>query len=233
MTIIHSTHRLVAAATLCGAALLAGCAGLRSVDTSVATFGDWPANVAPGTYAFDRLPSQQKDLSRQQSLENAAAQALATAGFRPAPDGAKPDLMIQIGARIERYEEAPWDDPFWWGGPRRFGYRGWVGPYGAYGPWGPYGLRRGVWAPFPPAPDIYEHEVALLIRDANTGKALYETRASSDGFSEGGERLLAAMFDASMSDFPRANDKAHNVRVELPMAPSAMPPAVPASVPTA
>jgi hypothetical protein len=229
MTIIHSTHRLVAAAALCGAALLAGCAGLRSVDTSVATFGAWPANVAPGTYAFDRLPSQQKDLQRQQSLENAAAQALATAGFRPAPDGAKPDLMIQLGARIERYEQSPWDDPFWWGGPRRFGYRGWAGPYGSYGPWGPYGLRRGVWAPFPPAPDVYEREVALLIRDANTGKALYETRASSDGFSEGGDRLLAAMFDASMKDFPRTNDKAHSVRIELPMVPSAMPPAPPAS----
>ena len=232
MTIIHSTHRLVAAAALCGAALLAGCAGLRSVDTSVATFGDWPAGLTPGTYAFDRLPSQEKNPQRQQSLENAAAQALASAGFHPAADGAKPAVMVQIGARTERFEQAPWDDPFWWGGPRRFGYGGWVGP-GPWGPWGPYGYRRGIWAPFPSQPDVYLHEVALLIRDANTGKALYETRASSDGYSSGGDRLLAAMFDASMKDFPRTDDKAHNVRVELPMVPPAMPPGPAGSAPSA
>jgi hypothetical protein len=232
MTIVQSTRRLIALAALSSAALLAGCASLHTVDTSVATFGAWPADFAPGTYAFDRLPSQEANLKRQQSLENAAAPALAVAGFRPAADGAKPAVMIQIGARVERFEQAPWDDPFWWGGPRRFGYAGWA-PYGRYGPWGPYGLRRGVWAPFPPEPDVYLHEVALLIRDANTGKALYETRASSDGYSNGGDRLLAAMFDASLKDFPRTNDKAHNVRVELPMVPSAMPPAPPSSGPSA
>ncbi len=232
MTIILSTHRLISVVALAGAALLAGCAGMHTVDTSVATFGAWPADFAPGTYAFDRLPSQEKNPQRQQSLENAAAQALAVAGFTPAAAGAKPAVMVQIGARIERFEQAPWDDPFWWGGPRRFGYVGWA-PYGPYGPWGPYGLRRGVWAPFPPQPDVYQREVALLIRDASTGKALYETRASSDGYSDGGDRVLAAMFDASMKDFPRTDDKAHNVRVELPLVPSAMPPAPPSSGPSA
>jgi len=232
MTVLQSIQRTVSIATLAGAALLAGCATLNSVDTSVATFGAWPADVRPGTYAFDRLPSQEKNLQRQQSLENAAAGALASAGFRPAAEGAKPDVMVQIGARTERFEQAPWDDPFWWGGPRRFGYRGWA-PYGAYGPWGPYGLRHGVWAPFPPEPDVYLHEVALLIRDANTGKALYETRASTDGYSSGGDRLLAAMFDASMKDFPRTDDTAHTVRVELPLVPSAMPPVPAGSAPGA
>ena len=231
MTIHHRTQRLLCVAALAGAALLAGCAGLRTVDTSVATFGAWPADAAPGTYAFDRLPSQERDPQRQQALENAAAQALASAGFKPAAEGTKPSVMVQIGVRTERFEAAPWDDPFWWGGPRRFGYAGWA-PYGPYGPWGPYGYRRGVWAPFPPA-DVYLNEVALLIRDANTGKALYETRVSSDGYSSGGDRLIAAMFDASMKDFPRTNDKAHNVRVELPMVPSAAPTAPAASAPAA
>ena len=232
MTFLHSTQRLLCAAAVAGAALLAGCAGLRTVDTSVATFGAWPADTTPGTYAFDRLPSQQANLPRQQSLENAAAQALAVAGFRPAADGARPAVMVQVGARIERFEQAPWDDPFWWGGGRRFGYAGWAG-YGPYGPWGPYGLRRGLWAPFPPQPDIYQREVALLIRDTATGKALYETRASSDGYTDGGERVLAAMFDASMKDFPRTNDKPHDVRVEMPLVPSAMPAAPATSAPSA
>ncbi len=231
MTIRHRTQRLLCVAALAGAALLAGCASLRTVDTSVATFGAWPADAAPGTYAFDRLPSQERDPQRQQALENAAAQALASAGFKPVAEGTKPSVMVQIGVRTERFEAAPWDDPFWWGGPRRFGYAGWA-PYGPYGPWGPYGYRRGVWAPFPPA-DVYLNEVALLIRDANTGKALYETRVSSDGYSSGGDRLIAAMFDASMKDFPRTNDKAHSVRVELPMVPSAAPTAPAASAPAA
>ena len=232
MTLLQSTHRLLGVAALAGATLLAGCAAMRSVDTSVATFGAWPAGTAPGTYAFDRLPSQEANLPRQQSLENAAAQALAVAGFRPAAGGVKPAVMVQIGARIERFEQAPWDDPFWWGGPRRLGYAGWAG-YGPFGPWGPYGFHHGIWAPFPPQPDIYQREVALLIRDASTGKALYETRASSDGYSDGGERMLAAMFDASMREFPRTNDKAHSVRVELPMMPSAPPPAAASSAPSA
>ena len=232
MTLIHSIQRITSAAALAGAALLAGCATLNSVDSSVATFGEWPAGVSPGTYAFDRLPSQEKNPQRQQSLENAAAMALANAGFRPAAAGTKPAVMVQIGARTERFEQAPWDDPFWWGGPRRFGYGGWVGP-GPWGPWGPYGFHHGIWAPFPPEPDVYLHEVALLIRDAATGKALYEARASNDGYSSGGDRLLAAMFDASMKDFPHANDKPHNVRVVLPVVPSAMPPAGAASAPGA
>ena len=232
MTIIQTTQRLLSAAAVAGAALLTGCAAMHSVDTSVASFGAWPADAAPGTYAFDRLPSQQANLARQQSLENAAAQALALAGFRPAAAGDKPAVMVQLGARIERFEQAPWDDPFWWGGPRRFGYAGWAG-YGPYGPWGPYGYRRGIWAPFPPQPDLYQREVALLIRDTATGKALYETRASSDGYSDGGDRLLAAMFEAAMKDFPRTNDKAHDVRVELPLVPSATPAATAASAPGA
>jgi hypothetical protein len=227
MRSIPLLRRIGSIAALATAAALAGCASMNVVDASVATFGAWPAGTAPGTYAFDRLPSQEKNPQRTLAIENAAAQALANAGFRPAADGAKPAVMIQLGARTERFEQSPWDDPFWWGGPRRFGYRGWAG-YGPYGPWGPYGMYRGPWAPFPPQPDVYLHEVALLIRDADTGKALYETRASTDGYSSGGDRMLAAMFDASMKDFPRAVDKAHTVRVPLPMVPSAMP-----AVPTA
>jgi len=230
MTFIHRLQRTAAVAAIAAAATLAGCASMNVVDAQVASFGAWPANMAPGTYAFDRLPSQQAHPQRQQAIENAAAQALAMAGFRPAAEGARPDVMVQIGARTERFEQAPWDDPFWWGGPRRFGYAGWA-PYGPYGPWGPYGFHHGIWAPFPPEPDIYLHEVALLIRDTATGKALYETRASTDGYSSGGDRLLGAMFDASMKDFPGTNDKAHTVRVQLPMVPSAadVAPAAPAA----
>ncbi len=229
MTIRQHTHRLIALAALTGAALLTGCAALRTVDTSVASYGAWPAGAAPGTYAFERLPSQDVRPQRQQSIEIAASSALAAAGFTPAPAGAKPAVIVQIGARVERFEQSPWDDPFWWGGRHRWGYAAWGGgPYG--GPWGPYGWRRGPFVGLPP-PDVYLHEVGLLIRDAATGKPLYETRASSDGWSDGGDRLLAAMFDASMKDFPGTNDKAHSVRVALPPPPNMT--VVPAPAPAA
>ena len=110
MTILHRTRQLLSVAALAGAALLAGCASLNSVDTSVATFGAWPADTAPGTYAFDRLPSQERNPQRQQSVENAAAQALAGAGFRPAAEGTKPAVMIQLGVRTERFEQARYDE---------------------------------------------------------------------------------------------------------------------------
>ena len=38
---------------------LGGCAAMRSVSSEVSTFGEWPATRKPGTYAFERLPSQQ------------------------------------------------------------------------------------------------------------------------------------------------------------------------------
>lgn len=222
MTLTRIPSRVFAVAALAGAALLAGCASFHTVSSSVATFGAWPAEMTPGTYAFDRLPSQQANPQRQQALETAAAQALGAAGFRPAADGDKAAVTVQLGARIERFESSPWDDPFWAGGygfHRRYGYPGWYGPYGP----GPWGFRRGLWGPFPPQPDVYEREVALLIRDAATGKPLYETRASNDGTTEGGDRLIAAMFGASLKDFPRTNEKPHDVTVDLTMVPPATP----------
>ncbi len=234
MTLIRHARRAFTVAALAGAALLAGCASLHTVSSSVATYGQWPAGMAPGTYSFDRLPSQQANLARQQSLESAAAQALAGAGFRPAAAGEKGSVTVQLGARIERFEADPWDDPFWGGGWRhRFGYPGWYGPYGpGPGPWG-WG-RRGFWGPgYFPQQDVFEREVALLIRDAASGKPLYEARASNDGTTDGGDRMLAAMFDASMREFPNSNEKPHDVVVDLTLVPPAppMPPAAPASAP--
>jgi hypothetical protein len=232
MTFQTPTRRFVSIAAVASAALMAGCASINTVSSTVATYGAWPDGVAPGTYAFDRLPSQTADLQRQQMLENAAAQALAGAGFRPATAGAKPSVTIQIGARIERFEQSPWDDPFWFSGRARFGYPGiWRG--GFYGPYGYGPFHHGFWGGWPPEPDMYLRETALLIRDGVTGKPLYETRANSDGTSSGGDRLLAAMFDASMKDFPHAVEKPHDITVQLPMVPTVGPPSMAASAPKA
>lgn len=197
---MKATARSIAA--LAGAGLLAACAGLSTLQAQVASFGDWPAARQPGTYAFDRLPSQQARPEAQQRLEDAAHAALEGAGFIAATPGAAPDVLVQVGARITRYERSPWDDPLWWRGG--FGY------------WRP----RPFMAPYPrwalySEPSRYDREVALLLRDRTSGAPLYEARASSEGTTSGGEPVLGAMFRAAMVDFPKSGSVPHGVSVSL------------------
>jgi len=137
----------------------------------------------------------------QQRLEDAAHPALAAAGFAAAAPGATPDVLVQIGARVTRYERSPWDDPLWLrGGFGRWGPRPWVGPY-------PYWYRN--------EPPRYDREVALLLRDRANGAPLYEARATTEGTSSGGDELLSAMFKAAMTDFPKSGSVPHTVSVKL------------------
>ena len=129
-------RRALILATLPALALatLSGCAALQTLSVDVSTFGEWPAARGPGargSYAFERLPSQQQQRAdEQQALETAAAAALARAGFTPVAAGAEPDLVVQLGARVDYAERSPWDDPLWWhGGFGRWRYNPWRGPY--------------------------------------------------------------------------------------------------------
>lgn len=193
---------LGAAAALALAALLAGCASLNTLDSVVSSYGQWPAGRAPGTYAFERLPSQQAQPERQQLLENAARPALEAAGFRAAPAGATPEVTVQVGGRVTRTDRAPWDDPLWWrGGFGIWRHGPWVGPY-----WG-----AGVYTESP----RYEREVAMLIRDRASGEPLYETRASSDGLTRGDAAIVRAMFAAALKDFPATGVRPRTVTTPL------------------
>jgi hypothetical protein len=216
--------RVVTAAAIAGGALLSGCASLNTIGSDVTSYGTWPVERTPGTYSFDRLPSQQKNPQRQDQLEAAAAYALGTAGFRPAPDGEKGDVTVQIGARINRYEVSPWADPFWGTGFYYYGYYpGWWRPYGPWPYYGYYGPRPwccgwgwgGYWYPGPYYYDYYDREVAILIRNGADGVPLYESRATSTGSSSGSERVIAAMFEAAMKDFPHSNDQSHSISIEM------------------
>jgi hypothetical protein len=185
------------------AGLMAACASMNTVSAEVASYGTWPAERKPGTYAFERLPSQQARADAQQRLEDAAHPALQAAGFVAAAPGVAPDVLVQVGARVTRYERSPWDDPLWWHGG--FGYwrpRPWAGPYWAH----PYGYR---------SDPRYDREVALLLRDRTSGAPLYEARASSEGRTSGGDEMLAAMFRAAMTDFPHSGSVPHTISVQL------------------
>src|SRR4029079_12874240 len=94
---------------------LAGCASLNSLDAQVTTFSRWPAERAPATYAFERLPSQQGNPQASHVLADTARPAVEAAGFVPAPEGATPDVSVQVGARITATDPSPFDDPYWYG----------------------------------------------------------------------------------------------------------------------
>jgi hypothetical protein len=175
------------------ALVLAGCASFNELSNDVSTYSQWPADRKPGTYAFDRLPSQMANPQNQQMLEDSARAAIEGAGFVPASDPKSADYLVQLGARVSYAALAIYDDPFWWHGglyhPRFFGnFRHGFG----YG----YGGLGYMTTP------TYEREVALLIRDRKTGAALYEARATNDGASQSIDSLLSAMFEAAMKDFP-------------------------------
>ena len=179
-------------AAAAGAALvvLSGCATLNQVSAEVSTFGNWPAGRQPGTYAFERLPSQQAQADTMQQLEDAARPALAQAGFQPVAAGGTPDLLVQVGARVSRSDRSPWDDPLWWHG----GFGSW-----RYGPW-----RGPVWgASWRMDPPRYDREVAVLVRDRTSGAPRFEARASSEGFQRSTDSAtLQPLFTAALMDFP-------------------------------
>jgi hypothetical protein len=192
------------AATMAATLALSGCAALNTVSSDVSSFGEWPADRKAGTYAFERLPSQQARAAESDALEEAARGALKKAGFSPAAPGQAPDVLVQVGSSAGRADNQPWVDPFWWRGS--FGYY-------RHGPW--IGPRWGVGLQFDNP--RYERTVAVLIRDRASGKPLFEARASNEGNSStAGAQTLSALFEAALMDFPRLGINPRRVVVQLP-----------------
>jgi hypothetical protein len=189
-------------------ASLGGCATSWVVDSDVKSFAS-PGAVAPGaTYRFDRLPSQQADRARQESLEAMAAAALDQVGLRR--DDAKPQYTAQIGARVTA-GLSPWADPWLYSGP-------WG--YGGYG-YGSYGRRfyGGGWyggpAFAPPANPWYEREVSIVLRETGSNRVVYETRARNDGPYNSSAAILPVMFQAALQGFPNPPQGERRVNIEL------------------
>lgn len=195
------TMLAAAMAAALAATLLAGCAALNTMPAEISTWGDWPADRKPGRYAFDRLPSQAAQPEAAARLEDAARAAREAAGFSAAAPGDKPDVLVQVAARNSRADLDIWADPLWWRGGWMPGRRVWVEP---------------LWWPELHARTRYEREVALLLRDAESGKPLYEARASNEGANAGGSALQQALFRAALADFPRTGPNPRQVTVTLP-----------------
>ena len=195
--------------TAAAALALTACAGIGSLSSAVSTYGPWPAERKPTSYAFERLPSQQEHYAdRQQRIEDAARGAIEAAGFTPAATPAEAQVKVQVGARVGIYDRWPYYDPFWHSVSvgASFGHRRGFGRsrLGVGFGWGYYDDYAS-----------YEREVAVLIRDQGTGQLLYEARASNSGVSSSIDPLMPAMFAAAMKDFPAGGPNPRNVNVEL------------------
>ena len=196
--------------SLCAAAtalVLTGCAAFNNLNNEVSTYGPWPADRKPASFAFERLPSQQAQPQRQQQLEDAARGAVEAVGFSAAADANSAEYLMQLGARVTSNDPWVYNDPlFWRTGYFRYGYHYGHPRWGrGGGPWG-YGYDGA---------SSFDREVALLIRDRKTGQLLYEARAVNSGPSASIDYLLPAMFQAAMKGFPGTGPNPRNVTVQI------------------
>jgi len=224
-------RRLRAALSMLAVTLgLLGCAAPTSLTSQVVSHGQWGAQRPPGTFVYERLPSQQADAdlqARQTLLEQAALPALVKAGFVPVADAPQAVFGVQLAAQT-RVERQAWNryDPYWdplWGpfwGP----YPGphWR-PYP--GPWGPHGMPpgalgpRGPWVgPMPPPPPPRARmQLDVLVRERATGQVLYEAHARYDRLGTVDSHLWPALAAAALAHFPAT--QAEPVDIEVPLLP--------------
>jgi len=204
VTFMTTTRALASALAttlaLTGTALLSGCANLHQVTADVSSYGTWPASRKPGTYAFERLPSQKSNPLEQDALEQAAMPALEAAGFK-LEAAAKADVLVQVSAQTQA-RPSPFSDPV---GPRwgvGWGW-GWGGPRGSMG----LGMSM--------EPPWWQLQVDVLIRDRASHEVLYEAHARHEraGSVEG---LAEPLFRAALIDFPIPAVSPRPVTVELP-----------------
>ena len=187
-------------------ALLAGCSGMRLIDSEVITHARWPGSPAgPGTtYRFERLPSQQTGGAPtepgQDPLEVLAQTSLSKFGLVHYPEAAL--LVVQLSATTVVQP----------------GYGGaWPGfPTVSIGA-GTAGSQIGM--AFPIAryePPLYIREVQILIRDSRSHAVVYETRARHSGVWADSRAVLPAMLDAALSGFPSPPAVQRRVNVQIP-----------------
>jgi hypothetical protein len=109
-------------------------------------------------------------------------------------------------ARISSGARWPYDSPIWWQGGlfHRRGAFGYSIGFGGPG----LGFR---WA----EPASYDREVAVLVRDRQTGQAVFEARASNNSNSASFNSVLPAMFAAALKDFPSGGVNPRRVTVDI------------------
>lgn len=200
MASMRHVHVLILCAA---AALLAGCAGPRLVESDVSSYSSLSALPSPPTYRFERLPSQQAHAAAYAAIEAQAEAALARVGLRR--DDTQPRLIALLGA--EGGYAAPRNWPYY--GPDPF--------YGRWG-WGlGYGGRWGMGASWmmDAPPTLYHRKVSLVLRDAASGQVVYETSAAYEDVWTRDPAIYGVLFDQALTGFPRPPQGRRTVRTEM------------------
>ena len=186
--------------------LLTACSGMRIVDTDVSNFpGPGTQAIPPAaSYRFERLPSQQAQPQQTAALEVIAQTALERVGLRR--DDANAQYSVQLGLRMFRDPQAPWDDPRYVQG---IAVPALVNMH--------YGMLMrhpslSMQFDFP----YYRREVTIVVRRLTDAQVVFETRAQHDGRWPDDAAVLPAMFQAALQGFPNPPAGMHRVVVEIP-----------------
>ena len=195
--------RAQSAIILIAIASLAGCSGMRLVDSDVTAFSAWTA-TPPGPnarYRFERLPSQFAAVAEQASVEAVATTSLAKVGLVLSPTEARYAVQVIAATEVlQRYS----DSGFGVGGPGVF-----IGG-------GNLGGSVGLSFPFGFSTPYYKRSVTVLMRELATQKVVFETRAVNDGPSGDFLAVLPAMLDSALLGFPQPPTGTRRVNVEIP-----------------
>jgi hypothetical protein len=194
---------------LTATALLGGCASVMLVDNQVQSFPQWPANAPQRgeRFAFDRLPSQRSEAPQplQDGLELAVRDALVAWGLQLPTGQEGVRWLVQVSAGGQRLPRAPWENP--WERPN-WSISGGIG-----------GRNGGIALGFPlmmADNPYYLREITVVVREAASGRVVYETRAKHDGRWPDSRALWNAMVSAALRDFPAPPAGARQVNIEIP-----------------
>ena len=184
--------RSLSAGLLAAMLLLSGCAGIGNVSSDVSSFGEWPAGRQPGSYAFERLPSQQAVGVQQDPIEGLARNALARVGMELNPAAARYSVQVRVNTQV--IEQAAYGS-----GYDGFGFA----TPGVFLGGGNRGLGFGLSFPIGYSDAYYRRELTLLVRDLTSSQVVFETRAVNDGRQNETLAALSSMMDAALQGFPQ------------------------------
>jgi predicted small secreted protein len=185
--------------------LLAGCSGLRVVESDVTAFSAWTsAPPGPDTpYRFERLPSQQVQAAQQDLIEGSAIASLAKVGLVIDPAKARLAVTITANTQLAARTGYGYGAPNVFLGAGNFGSSvGFSFPFG-----GPFAT------PYP-ADLYYLREIRIQMRDLTDQKVVFETTALSDSPWGDGYVLLPAIIDAALLGFPQPPPGTRRIKVE-------------------
>ncbi len=203
------------AIVLCVAALaLSSCT--QDFNARVSRFQALPPPNGETFVVHASNPKLQGGLEFSQYAQIVTAK-LVEKGYRPAPDGTKPDLVVKMAYMVdhgrERVEATPAFPRYGgfyggYGGFGRFGYRPFV--YGFYDPFGFGGYENVT------TYTVYSSELDLNIDRAGDGQRLFEGTAKAVSSDDELPHLVPNLINAMFTGFPGNSGETVKITITPP-----------------